>query len=50
MLRKGSNALAFWQLVETHRADLRSDVAVTLHHEPMTRLEQVQHLGNVDAD
>lgn len=47
---KASTALAFWQLVETHRADLRPDVAVALHHVLIASLEQLQHLGNVDAD
>lgn len=50
MLRKASTALAFRQLVETHHADLCPDVAVALHQIFMTRLEQLQHLGNVDAD
>lgn len=49
-MRRAGAALAFCRRVETHRADLRPDVAVALHHVLVTRLEQLQHLGNVDAD
>lgn len=35
---------------ETYRGYLGPDIAVALHHELVTGLKQLQHLGDVDAD